>query len=51
MFWRKYRHFSPPVSLVSCVPAGEPTYRLGCMDNLCILWSSAKGTWPQGTNG
>ena len=34
-----------------CVPAGKPTDRLGCTDNLCILWSPAMGTWPRGTNG
>ena len=48
---QKWRHFFPPVSLVRFVLAGEPTDLLGCTDNLCILWSSAMGTLPLGTNG
>ena len=51
MLQRKSGHFSLPVSLVRCVHAGEPTDRLRCTDKFCILWSSAMGTWLQGTNG
>ena len=39
---REWRHFPLADRLMICVPAGEPTDRLGCVDLCAPLWPDGR---------